>query len=93
MNPATGNFVGGFGAGRGRGWRNRYYATGQFGWQRAPFGGPGAYPPFAPPYPPPVPQLTREQEVDALKEQVRLMQENIDTAQKRIEELVKDKEE
>ena len=57
---------------------------------------PSAYAPYAPPIPPayvpPVPQLTREQEVDALRDQVKMMQENIKAAQERIEELDKEKD-
>jgi hypothetical protein len=96
MNPASGSFAGGFGLGRGRGRRNRYYATGLPGWQRGPMGSPDAYPPYAPPvspdYMPPVPQLTREQEANALREQVEMMQENIEAARERLEKLVKEKE-
>ena len=58
---------------------------------------PSAYAPYAPPSPPdhgpPVPQLTREQEVDTLKSQVKMMQENINATQMRIEELEEELEE
>ena len=96
MNPAPGSYAGGFGFGGGRGRRNWYYATGLPGWRRAQMGLPSAYdaypPPVPPAYYPPVPPLTREQEVDALKDQVKMMQENIEATQQRIGELEKEKE-
>ena len=91
MNPTFGGYGMGFGAGRGRGRRNWYYATGLPGWRRAQMGMPNAYdaypPPVPPAYYPPIPQLSREQELDALRNQVKLMEENVQETQKRIEEL------
>lgn len=82
--PGYTNPVGrGFGMGRGgRGWRNRYYATGAPGWQRAGWGYASA--PAATPYPP-----APEQELQVLQEQARYMQESLDQINKRIEELDK----
>ena len=97
MNPEPGGYARGVGFGRGRGRRNLYYGTGLPGRMRAQTGLPGAYAPYAPPAPPvyipPVPQLTREQEANALKEQMKMMQESIKATQERIEELEKDLEE
>ncbi len=91
--PGRGSWGGGRGAGfrgrgGGRGWRNRYYATGQPGWARAGWGpGPAPYgTPFAP-------SMTREQEVDLLREQANYFNEALEDIRKRIEELsAKDKE-
>ena len=94
LNPIPGRAGIGAGqglGGRGRGWRNQYYATGLTGWQRGA-GGPAAYPPV-PPYPdvpaygvPPV-QVTPVQEADALRNQVEYLEESIKAAQERIAEL------
>jgi len=85
-NPiiGRGGFGGGFGrfggGGRGRGFRNRYYATGFTG-----FG--GAYYPTNVPY---VPQtFTAEQEAEALKNQAKYMQDNLNALNERIQELEK----
>jgi len=72
---------GGFGRGGGRGWRNRFYATGMTGWQRA---GWGAYP-----LPSAAPVVSPETELEALKSQARSFQGALDGIQKRIEELEK----
>jgi hypothetical protein len=89
MNPMYGR---GFGYGRGygrggrgggRGWRNMFYATGLPGWMRAgaPYGywGPAApYVPF---------ELTRDQEVEALREQSKFLESSLEEVQRRISEL------
>jgi len=72
------------GASRGRGRRNRFYATGLYGWQRAgwgvpAFGGASAGQPG--------PALTREQELDALKAQAAYLQDVLEGIGKRIDEL------
>ena len=62
-------------AGRGggrRGWRNRFYATGQPGWVRY---GPYAAPP------------TREQEAESLKAQAEWLQDELNAINRRMEEL------
>jgi len=93
MNPAPGGGFeswgrgfrgrGGGGRGGGRGWRNRFYATGLPGWARAgwDFGPPAPYgAPFAP-------SMTREQEVELLREQASYFNETLEDIKKRIEEL------
>lgn len=84
MNPAPG-MGRGMGMGRGgRGHRNMYWATGLPGWQRGAMGVPGAYPYAAPPafYEP-----SAEQELSALREQVKFMEEGLRQTQGRIQEL------
>lgn len=79
-----GGFWGGRGGGRGH--RNWYWATGLTGWQRAaaPMA-PWSYGPQAPPYGP-----TRDQELEMLRSQVKLMQDSLAGAQERIQELEKE---
>lgn len=86
----AGFFGGGFG--RGRGYRNMYYATGQPGWYRANMGMPawGAYqgswmPPFqgAPGYAEP------EDEQAFLKEQADFLKNQLNDIEKRLGELEK----
>jgi Family of unknown function (DUF5320) len=77
----------GFGRGRGRGHRNMYWATGLTGWQRAAMGYPAAYPHAAPA---PSVQPTAEQELSALRGQLKAMQEGINQVQARISELEQD---
>lgn len=83
--PGYANFGGrGFGMGRGgRGWRNQYYATGLTGWQRAGWGVPAAPAPYGP---------APEQEIQALQDQAKYMQESLDQINKRIQELEEKKE-
>ena len=89
-NPAPGRGYGmGFGRGRGfggrgfggggRGWRNRFYATGQPGWARA-----GAYPA---PYPVEFPQADPEAEKQALKAQADALQSELEFIKKRLAEV------
>ncbi|AFC99675.1 hypothetical protein Mtc_0915 [Methanocella conradii HZ254] len=85
--PAQGRWLFGRGAGRGffcgrgrgRGWRNMYYATGLTGWQRAAAYWPGVYWPAVEP--------TREQELEALKRQSEFFERSLEEVRKRIEEL------
>lgn len=86
MNPVGGSGFWGWGRGRGGGFgrRNRFYATGLTGWQRAGLGWPGYGVPygvaaFAGP--------TKEQELDALKGQAEYLEDALDGIRKRIEEL------
>jgi hypothetical protein len=78
---------GGFGAGRdgGGGHRNMYWATGLTGWQR------GAMPTASYAYGPPAAryQPTRDEELSMLRSQVKLMQDSLERAQERIQELEK----
>lgn len=76
----------GFG-GRGRGWRHWYYATGLPGWARAgmfaPYWGApvwGSPPPYAP-------QMTQEQQADALKAQAEHLESTLQEIRQRIEDL------
>ena len=94
-NPGAG-FGMGFGRGRGggRGRRNRFYATGLTGWQRAatgwgPYAGPatgyaGPAPGYAGPVPAAIPAV---QELEALKNQAEYFQGAVDEVKKRIDEL------
>ena len=85
---------GGFGAGRGgggRGWRNRFYATGMYGWQRAmpgwpAFGGWGSTPApaGAVPY---GPGITREQELATLEAQASQLEQTLAGIRQRIEQM------
>lgn len=93
MNPVGGQGYGGFGRGRGGGgWgrRNRFYATGMPGWQRAGMGVPayGMPPEYPTPYGAPFgPAATVEQELDALKGQAEYFGNALEEIKKRIEEL------
>ncbi len=86
-NPAPGsgfaNWGRGFRGRGGRGWRNRFYATGLPGWARAGWD-------FGPPAPRGVPfdpSMTREQEMELLREQASYFNETLEDIKKRIEEL------
>jgi len=102
MNPLPGRFWYGrgygrvpMGYGRGRGWRNWYYATGLPGWARAgyglpAFGGPvypGAWNPYmgTPPYQEPTP----EEEMDMLQREHEYLKSQLEEIQNRIETLKK----
>jgi hypothetical protein len=75
---------GSFGRGGGRGFCNRYFATGLTGWQRAWMGGEYAPPaPFAPPV------MSSEQELAFLRDQLKYMEEGMQRARERIAELEK----
>jgi hypothetical protein len=88
LNPAGGRGAWGaglgFGRGRGRGHRNRYWATGLTGWQRAAMGVPEANPYFAPA---PFLQPSAEQELAALRGQLKAMEQGMGQVQERIQEL------
>ena len=83
MNPIPGGGYGmGMGWGRGRGWRNRYYATGIPGWAGSwgvahlPYAGA----PFNP-------NVTRQEELEALKAQAEQFQGVLKNLNERIAEL------
>ncbi len=102
MNPVAGRgFWGlsrgfGRGGGRGRGWRNWYYATGLPGWARAGSLPAWGAPPYAPygagaaplaygaPY---APQVTREQELDFLKGQAEYLEDALEGVRKQMQEV------
>ena len=73
------------GGGGGRGWRNMFYATGLTGGHRAAFGWPvfgrGFY------GAPAVPAMSREQQVEILKDQTKFLEEQLGAVKKRMEEL------
>jgi hypothetical protein len=76
---SRGFFQGFFGGGRGRGgrgWRNMFYATGLPGWARAGMDAAGA-----------VPGMTRQQELDVLKQQAVEAGQVLENLRKRISEL------
>ena len=79
MNALAGRGFWGGGRGRGRGWRNWYYATGLTGWQRPGMGVvPPAYAPVAP---------SRDQELQMLRAQAESIGNTLGDIQKRIAEL------
>jgi len=82
-NPIPG-WAGFWGFGRGRGWRNRYYATGLAGWQRAAGWAPGG---AVQPNWPGGPIPTREQEISTLKDQAGYFEEALADIRDRIKEL------
>ena len=80
--PMGGNWGG------GRGWRNRFYATGLFGWQRAAMGYPPvAAAPVAPGVAPFAATATGDQQLGALKTQADYLANALEDVRKRIEEL------
>jgi hypothetical protein len=87
MNPIAGRGYGWFGRGRGRGYRHMYYATGLPGWARY---NTGAYNPYFASTPP---SMTAAQEAELLKNQAKLMQDDLNDLNKRIQELEKAGEE
>ncbi len=85
---ALGGDYGG-GRGGGRGYRNRCYATGLYGWQREmAFQAP---PPYAPP-PYAAPQISPQGEAQALREQLKYMEDSIKATQQRISEIEEHKD-
>lgn len=88
MGPMTGRGAGycaGFsGRGRrgGRGWRNRFYATGLPGWARAGLGLAGAAMAAGA-----ASAMTREQELDSLKQQADQAAGVLENIRRRIDEL------
>ncbi len=95
MNRIGGRGFGGrgrgfWGRGGGRGWRNRFYATGLPGWARTGYGLPawgGSVNPYAYGGAPFAPGLTAQQELDGLKGQAVYLEDSLDGIKKRIEEL------
>ena len=92
MNPGFGRGMGPrggrgmFGGGGGHGRRNWFRATGLTGWQRAATG----WPTYGMPAPVPPYQPTAEQELAALRDQVKFMEDSVKEAQERIRELEKE---
>ncbi|MBN1527124.1 MAG: DUF5320 family protein [Candidatus Omnitrophica bacterium] len=71
-----------FGRGRGRGWRNQYYATGLPGWARAGYG----YPAFGMGY---MPDMPEQDEAQMLKEEAGLLKQELEAIQERLAALEK----
>ncbi len=86
-NPITRGGSFGYGRGRGgggRGWRNQFYATGQPFWAR----GQRPYPEtYGYGYGNAAPEMTREAEVNILKDQAEFMQKEVSAINDRIKEL------
>ena len=86
-----GRGFGGGGRGRGRGRRNTFYATGVPGWQRAAWGGPAfglgvwANAPGGAVAAPPT--MTRDQELDVLRQQAQSLTGTLEEIRRRIDEL------
>ena len=76
---------GAWGGGGGRGWRNRFYATGVPGWARYDYGPTWDVPPVAP-------RITREQEVEWLKERTDALQQELQHTQDRLSGLEQEKQ-
>jgi hypothetical protein len=90
MNPIAGRgwFESGRGFGcfgRGRGWRNRFWATGSPGWARAGYG----YPPFTGAEYPSRAGFTAKDEIDILQDQADFFRQRLEEIQKRINTLEK----
>lgn len=90
FDPGRGYSAWGRGRGGGRGFRNRYYATGLFGWQRAALG----WPTWGNPYSagmannfPAAQAMTKEQELEALKSQAQYLEEALQDIRKQLEGL------
>ena len=80
QNPARGwGFFGRGRGGGGRGRRNRYWATGLTGWQRAAWG--------APPVVPMAPAVDRDKELQALKGQAEYLENALNEIRQRMENL------
>ena len=87
MNPVGGRGFGGrgrgfWGRGGGRGWRNRFYATGLPGWARI---GQPDWDDVS--YTPGMPTVRPEQELTGLKQQAEHFENELDRINKRIEQL------
>jgi hypothetical protein len=81
-NPISGRGFGkGFFGGGGRGWRNVFYATGLPGWMR--FGGYATPYRYQVPYQKPDPEMEKQ----ALKNQAKILQSELDFIEKRLAEI------
>ena len=80
--PFGGRF---FGRGRGRGWRNLYWATEMPGWMRVSYG----YPAFGRGAYPYVPEMMPKEEMDMLKDQAKALKQQLDEIQGHISTLEK----
>jgi len=93
MNPYGRRYFGagrgGASGGRGRGYRNQYYATGLPGWSRYNMGLPAWGGVAGYPYPGTAdqPDITSEDEIEVLKDQANMLKQQLDDIQSRMEEL------
>jgi Family of unknown function (DUF5320) len=97
MNAPGGRGFGGGGGGQGgggrgrRGRRNQFYATGLTGWQRAATGMPafggGQVASAAQAQPDASPEVSREQELGALKQHAETMEQQVKQLRERIQQL------
>ncbi len=76
--------------GGGRGWRRGFYATGQPSWLRSGYGPAWGPPMYAAPYAPYIPEVTKEQEAEALRGQAEFLKQALDDISKRLGELEKE---
>ena len=89
IGPMTGRAAG-YARGGGRGWRNMYRATGMPGWMR--YQGYGQAAPYANPPAGYGPEASREAELQALRNQIRYMEQSMSAARERLEELEEEDE-
>lgn len=92
MNPCSRRYAGiggafGGGSGRGRGYRNRFYATGLPGWVRYDMGYPAWGSAAGYPF---VTGIEPEQEKEMLKNQSEALQKQLDEIKARMDELSKE---
>lgn len=88
-NAAPGMFVGrGYGMGRGRGFRNRFFAAGMTGRMRAAFGYPGYMPAY-----PNAQEFSASEEKEMLKAEAEAVKAQLDNIQKRIDMIEKQRDE
>lgn len=93
-NPYQGRYYGasrGAFGGRGRGYRNQYYASGLPGWSRfnmglPAWGGQLGYPTYGSQY---IPDVDPKDEVKMLKDQAGMLEKQLDDIQGRMDELKK----
>jgi hypothetical protein len=87
FSPGRGYSTWGRGRSSGRGFRNRYYATGLFGWQRAATGWPAWGAGMAANNFPAAPAMTKEQDLEALKARAKYFEDVLQDIRKQLEEL------
>ncbi len=79
----------GWGRGGGRGWRNRFYATGLTGWQRAAAGqaAVGVNPAYAVPPAGAAPAASTQQQIELLQRQAQNVEGMLSDIKRQLEEL------
>jgi len=81
VRPRYGIFRGGYWGGRGRGWRNRYWAAGVPGWDW--WGVPTRF----------EPELTKQEEMEILQEEAKSLERQLEYVKKDIDKLKQSKTE